>query len=463
MSGSDLPWDRPQTALLVGAAGSGMRALARVLLDRGWRLTGADRRDEPESPFPWRTGHAVDNLPPDCRLVIHSDAIAPDSPELEAARRQGLPVVRYVEAVARLLAAPPRPQVIAVAGAHGKSTTTAMLAAIFEHARRDPLVLCGATPLGGRWGSGGRAGSGRWAIVEACEWNRNFLNLAAHSAVILNIEPDHLDTYPDESSLFDAFAQFADRVSPDGLLAVGADSPLAARLTGRLARHRVVSFGLGPADWNVQADRRNGPPMRFSVTHRGRKAADVQLRVAGRHQMLNALAALVVAVESGIDAGQAAQALAEFSGLERRLERLGRHRDVEFYDDFAHHPSEIAATLSTLRQLHPQRRLVCVFQPHQRRRTLGLLDEFARSLSSADLLAITDVFAAREPPSVGPDGAAEELRRRVRGPAIIAVESPDRLPQTLAEALTAGDLFVTLGAGDIRRLADDVRRRWMAT
>lgn len=462
MSGSDLPWDRPHTALLVGAAGAGMRALARVLLDRGWRLTGADQRDQPDSPFPWRTGHAADHLPPDCRVVIYSDAISPDSPELTAARRRGLPVLRYVEAVARLLAAPPQPHVIAVAGTHGKSTTTAMLAGIFARTRRNPTVLCGATPLGGCWGSGGRAGSGPWAIVEACEWNRNFLNLGARSAVILNIEPDHLDTYPDESSLLDAFAQFAERVAPDGLLAVGIDSPLAARLTGRMTRHRVVSFGFAQADWNAQADHHSSPPMRFSVTHRGRKAADIRLRVAGRHQVLNALAALVVAVESGLDAGQAAEALAVFSGLERRMEHLGRHRDVEFYDDFAHHPSEIAATLTTLRQLHPQRRLVCVFQPHQRRRTIGLLDEFARSLSSADLLAITEIFAAREPPSIGPDGVAEALRRRVRGPASIVVESPDRLPQTLAEALTAGDLFVTLGAGDIRRLADDVRQRWIA-
>lgn len=462
MSGTELQWDRRQTALLVGAAGSGMRALARVLLDRGWRVIGSDQRSEPGAPFPWRTGHSEDNLPSDCRLVIFSDAIALDCPELTAARGRGLPVIRYIEAVARLLAAPPRPRVFAVAGTHGKSTTTAMLGKVFEHAGRDPTVFCGATPLGGCWGAGGRTGGGPWAVVEACEWNRNFLNLDPQAAIILNIELDHLDTYPDEGALLAAFTDFAQRVPSDGLLALGIDSPLAVRLLSRLSQRRVVTFGFGQADWSAAANEESGPPRTFRVMHRGRKAAEVRLRLAGRHHVLNALAALAAAVESGLDARQAAEALAEFSGLERRMEHLGRHRDVEFYDDFAHHPTEIVATLTTLRQLHPHRRLVCVFQPHQRRRTIGLLDEFAQSLAATDLLAITEVFAARERPGAGPDNAVEELRRRVRGPASVVADSPDRLPQTLAEALTAGDLFVTLGAGDIRRLADDVRRRWMA-
>lgn len=463
MSGTELRWDQPRTVLLVGAAGSGMRALARVLLDRGWRVIGSDQRSEPRAPFPWRTGHTEDNLPPDCGLVIHSDAIALDCPELTAARRRGLPVMRYIEAVACLLAAPPRPRVFAVAGTHGKSTTTAMFAAILERTRCDPTVLCGATPLGGCWGSGGRAGGGPWAIVEACEWNRNFFNLAPSAAIILNIEPDHLDTYPDERSLLAAFAEFAQHVPSDGLLAIGIDSPLAVRLRSRLPQRRVVTFGFSHADWIALPEEESDPPRMFCIVHHGRKAAEVRLRLAGRHHVLNALAALAAAVESGLDARQAAEALAEFSGLERRMEYLGRHRDVEFYDDFAHHPTEIVATLTTLRQLHPHRRLVCVFQPHQRQRTIGLLDEFAQSLAATDLLAITEVFAAREPPGDGPDNAVEELRRRVRCPRSIVADSPDRLPQTLAEALTAGDLFVTLGAGDIRRLADDVRRRWMAT
>lgn len=462
MNRADLQWDRPQTVLLVGAAGSGMRALARVLLDRGWRVIGVDRQGEAAAPFPWRTDHAVENLPPDCGLVIHSDAIAPDTPELTAARLRGLPVMRYIEAVSRLLERPSGRRVIAVAGTHGKSTTTAMLAAILERAQCDPTVFCGATPLGGRWGSGGRAGQGPWAVVEACEWNRNFLNLDPSAAVILNIEPDHLDTYPDERSLLAAFAQFAERVPCDGVLAVGSESPLAVQLSSRLTRRRVVSFGFGQADWVAALKAENAPPREFTVTHCGRRVIEVRLRLAGRHHVFNALAALVSAVESGIDARTAAEALAEFPGLERRMEYLGRHGDVEFYDDFAHHPTEIAATLATLRQMYPRRRLVCVFQPHQRRRTKGLLDEFARSLAVADLLAVTDVFAAREPPTAGPDGIAEELRRRVRGPAVLVAETPDRLPQTLAEALTAGDLFVTLGAGDIRRLADAVRNNWMA-
>jgi len=463
MSGMELQWDRPRTALLVGAAGSGMRALARVLFDRGWHVVGADQRSESGAPFPWRTGHAAGNLPRDCALVVHSDAIEPGCPELAAARRRGLPVMRYIEAVASLLAAPPRPRVLAVAGTHGKSTTTAMLAAILQRAQCDPTVLCGATPLGGCWGAGGRNGGGPWAVVEACEWNRNFLILKPHSVIILNIERDHLDTYPDERSLLAGFTEFAERVPSDGLLVVGTDSPLAVQLRDRLPRRPVVTFGFSQADWIALPDAADGPPRAFSVMYRGRKAAEVRLRLLGRHHVINALAALVAAVESGVDARQAAEALAEFSGLERRMEYLGRHGDVEFYDDFAHHPTEIAATLTTLRQLHPRRRLVCVFQPHQRQRTIGLLDEFAKSLAAADLLAITDIFAAREPPGVGPDGIAEELRRRVRGPVSIVADSPDRLPQTLAEALTAGDLFVTLGAGDIRQLADDVRRRWKAT
>ncbi len=460
MSIGELRWDRPRTVLLVGAAGSGMRALARVLHDRGWRVIGADQQNEPNAPFPWRTGHAAANLPPDCDLVIHSDAIAPECPELTAARGRGLPVIRYVEAVASLLATPPRPRVYAVAGTHGKSTATAMLGKVFEHAGCDPIVFCGATPLGGGWGAGGRTGGGPWAVVEACEWNRNFLSLEPDAAIILNIERDHFDTYPDERTSLDAFAEFASRVPGDGLLALGTTSPIAVRLRSRLAQRRVVTFGFSQADWIALPDAEGGAPRAFSAVFRGRKAAQVRLRLAGRHHVINALAVLVAAVESGLDARQAVEALAEFSGLERRMEHLGRHGDVEFYDDYAHHPTEITATLTTLRHLHPGRRLVCVFQPHQRRRTKELLDEFAQSLAVADLLAVTDIYAARELPSAGHDGIAEELRRRVRGPVRIVSDSPERLPQTLAEALTAGDLFVTLGAGDIRQLADAVRQKW---
>lgn len=467
-----IDWDRPQTAHLIGAAGAGMRALARVLLERGWRLTGSDCRAEPEAPFPLFVGHARSHLSRDCRLVIYSDAIESSNPELQVAQQRGLPRLRYIEAVSGLLQSASRPRVAAVAGTHGKSTVSAMLGIILHEADWQPTVLCGGTPCGSCWGGGGRWGSGPWAVVESCEWNRNFLHFRPHAAVVLNIDHDHFDTYPDESSLHNAFAQFIGQTMSEGLVLLGCQAATIEPVSNvaRMQQRRVIRFGWARDDNRRASQSTNDPEwtvrrlsvetmrQRLIVAYRGREVAHFVLPLPGRHNALNALAAFAASVELGVAPAKATQALQRFPGLCRRLEYRGCFDQIFFYDDYAHHPREISAALAAIRESHPGQRLVCVFQPHQRMRTERLFDQFAQSLSSADVLAVAEVFSARETYSADDRNWAERLRQAAQGPMLIEGTSLPELALKLAEALTPSDVFVTLGAGNICQLIDYLQR-----
>jgi len=441
----------PRRAHLVGVGGNGMRALAEVLDGWGWVVTGSDSspvavRELRGAGFQVAPGHAPENVPPDTGLVIASDAVPPGNPELEHAARRDIPVLSYFDVLGQLSAGR---RTLAVAGTHGKSSTTAMAARILERAGRDPTVFCGAAPPGRL--SGGRAGGGDLLLVEACEYRANFLKLRPQQAVILGIEPDHFDCYPTVAELERAFRRFAESVPRDGLLLTRADCPTTRRIAAGLAC-RVETFALeGPADWTARDLLPRRGRYAFTLERRGRALAEVALRVPGRHNALNALAAAALAWHEGVSPGAIAAGLAGFRGLKRRLEHRGAWRGVELLDDYAHHPTEIAAALDAVRRMFPRRRLWCVFQPHQASRTAHLLDGLAETLQNADTVLVADIFRAREAPPQPGEVTAADLAARVRtgGTPCPTVHDREEITTLLRAKLRPGDVLVTMGAGDI--------------
>lgn len=445
-------------AHLVGASGAGMKALTDVLLGTGWRLSGSDPSATESDLMRWRKDasplhnrHGVEHVPLDADLVVHSLAVPDDNPEIQQAKTAGIATYSYPQMLGRLMAGR---YGLAVAGTHGKSTTTAMAAAILTQAGHDPTVLCGAAPLGEY--SGGRPGGGKILLVEACEYRRAFLNLRPRVAVMLGIEWDHVDCFQSLIEVEHAFAQFAERVPPAGLLLSNADCSATGSAV-RQAKCRRATFGFdAQADWQATGLKVQKGRYRFVVKHRKRDVAEVTLRVPGRHNVLNALAAAALASEVGCRGKEIGEALSNFAGLERRLESLGTYRGVSIVDDYAHHPTAIAASLATVRKMFPDRRVVCVFQPHQASRTRKLLDELADSLHNADLVAVADIFRARESHLTMPEASAADLAAKVAqlGTKVLPVHGQEEIADQLTNQLSPGDVLITLGAGDIRKVTD---------
>jgi len=468
------PFDASRTrrAHLVGIAGAGMRALAEVLLGWGWQLSGSDLVIEPVRNLARRgvrlhQGHAAAHLSPPADLLVYSDAVPPENLERRRAAELGIPALSYFEMLGRLTAGR---HTLAVAGTHGKSTCTALAAEVLIGAGRDPTVFCGGAPLG--QSSGGRAGGGELVLVEACEYRANFLHLRPRQAVILGIEPDHFDCYDSPEELEEAFAGFARLVPADGLLLARHECPTTRRITAGLAC-RVETFGIdGWADWTARRLSHRGGRYGFEICHHGRRLCEVKLLLPGRHNVLNALAAAALAWENGVSGDQVARGLGRLRGLGRRLELVGRWRGTWLVDDYAHHPTEVTATLRTVRRMFPGRPIWCVFQPHQVSRTARLLDELAESLQNADSVLVAEIFRAREGPPRDGEVTAADLARRVRELAaapwqrpraaleVPAVHALEEIAQLLQTRLAPGDVLVTMGAGDIRRICDGLIDRF---
>ena len=487
------PDGRAGRAHLVGIGGTGMRSLAEVLLGWGWRVSGSDSSRE-SLQFPTQAGvrlyqgHAAAHLTPETELVIHSDAVPADNPELVRAGELGLPVQSYFQTLGQMML---QRQGIAVAGTHGKSTTTAMLALLLVEAGHDPTVVFGAAPVGKQ--GGGRAGFGRLMVVEACEYRANFLHLAPQQAVILGIEPDHFDCYGSPGQLHEAFARFARRVPSRGLLLTRYDCPVSRRVAAK-AGCRTESFGFqAAADWaaldldshtagrtphapreglrHAERDEYNSVSpgghagwdfsgqrgrYAFDLVHKGKKLARVRLGVPGKHNVANALAAAALAWENGVRPEAIARGLESFAGLRRRLEWRGCWHGVTVLDDYAHHPTEVSATLRAVRQMYPGRRVWCVFQPHQASRTAHLLDELAASLENADRVLVAEIFRAREPSPRPGEVTAADLARRIRLPEgeVPGIHDSDLIFRHLETRLAPGDVLITMGAGDIGKLSN---------
>jgi UDP-N-acetylmuramate--alanine ligase len=443
----------------VGIGGIGMSGIAELLLNLGYGVSGSDLK---ESDITRRLaslggvihlGHRAENVASDVDVVVTSSAVRrSENPEAIAARARGIPVIRRAEMLAELMRLK---DAVAIAGSHGKTTTTSLIATVLEHAGLQPTAVVGGKL--NAYGTNARLGKGEWIVVEADESDGSFLHLTPTIAVVTNVDPEHLDHYGTAEALQQAFVEFADRVPFYGLVVLCLDHPVVQHLIPRLSK-RHVTYGISPqADWRADDVKLSAFRARFTVSHRGRRLGEVSLNMVGGHNVLNALAACAVAHELGISFQKTAEALGEFAGVQRRFTVRGEARGVLIVDDYGHHPAEIGATLAGARASFPQKRIVCAFQPHRYTRTRDLLGEFATAFNDAEVLLLTDIYAAGEDPIAGVTG--RKLHEAVRACGHRdATFVPDRaaLAQALKERVREGDLVLTLGAGDITNAGDEL-------
>ncbi len=459
----DLTDPVPGRAHLIGACGSGMQALAELLLDRGWKLTGSDqqaadaKKPQDNRAYSVYGTHAAELVTTDLDLVVHSAAIAADNVERLAAAQLGIPTFSYSQALGRLMQ---RQSGICVAGTHGKTTTTAMLATILKQSGQEPSVVVGGELI--QFGRSGWSGGGADLVAESCEYRRHFLDLHPRLAAITGIEPDHFDCFDSPDSMHDAFYQFANRIPREGTLIVRgdcADSMLAARD----CPGGVETFSASTSsDWNLQERTCHGQSQRFRVMHHGRAFCEIALHIPGEHNAVNALAAAALASVAGVEPESIEAALAGFEGVRRRFEVTELPGGITLVDDYAHHPTAVAATLKTARACFPDRRIICAFQPHQVLRTESLLSEFGQAFADADQVLLCPVFTARETAAVGDraDRALNRLAKKIeaRGLSVSVLSSLDQLLTTVDDDARLGDVLLTLGAGDIDQVPHELTR-----
>ena len=450
----------------VGIGGSGMGGIAEVLINLGYEVQGSDLRTNAVTDrlaslgATIFIGHATSNVE-HCDVIVVSSAVASTNPEVVAAQAARRPVVSRAEMLAELM----RFRIgVAVAGTHGKTTTTSLVASILAEGGEDPTFV-----IGGRLKSAGtnaRLGAGRYLVAEADESDASFLHLQPMISIVTNIDNDHLGTHDgDFGRLKQSFIDFLHNLPFYGLAVLCLDDAEIRGILPRVSRP-VVTYGQGgEADVRAVNIRRDGVRTHFDVLRPGREQPlSVVLAVPGLHNVLNSLAAIAVASELGVRDEAIVTALGNFQGIDRRLQVLADFDwtggAVTLVDDYGHHPTEIEATLEALRQGWPDRRLVLVFQPHRYTRTRDLLDDFARVLSAADVVLVLEVYAAGEEPIAGADGRAICRAVRTRGRVEpIFVETVDGLGDALAACLRGGDLLVTMGAGSIGAAAPGLPAR----
>ncbi|MDF2178431.1 UDP-N-acetylmuramate--L-alanine ligase [Aliiglaciecola sp. CAU 1673] len=448
----------------IGIGGAGMGGIAEVLLNEGYLISGSDMQASAMTERLKGLGaqiffeHKEENIA-SANVVVVSSAIDPRNPEVKAAREQRIPVIRRAEMLAELMRFR---HGIAVAGTHGKTTTTSLLATLFAHGDKDPTFVIGG--LLNSAGTNARLGSSRYLIAEADESDASFLHLQPMVSVVTNIEADHMDTYGgDFQKMEETYLEFLHNLPFYGLAVVCGDDPVLRELLPRIGR-QYLTYGFSE-EMDVRAtDLVHGFNHSSFVVHRKDHAPlKVKLGMPGRHNILNALAAIAVATEEGIGDKAIVEALDSFAGIGRRFEFLGQFEtgqgQVILVDDYGHHPTEVEATIATARSNWPDKRLVMAYQPHRYSRTRDLYEDFVRVLSQVDVLLLLEVYSAGEPSIEGVDSKALCRSIRQRGQIEpVYVASPAELPQVLAEQLADGDLLLTQGAGNIGKLARDLQK-----
>lgn len=433
---------------LVGIGGAGLSAIARVLLGMGYAVSGSDQAASELTAAlaaegaTVTMGHAAENMA-GADLLLISSAIPPENPEVQAAQAAGTPVLKRADFLGQLMAGRTG---IAVAGTHGKTTTTAMLASLLLEAQLDPSFIVGGVLVS--LNTNARAGRGDLFVIEADEYDRMFLGLRPQAAVLTVVEHDHPDCYPTLDEMVDAFRQFIGRLPADGLLVACWDDPGAQRL-GReweASGGSVRWYGFDPnATWRAILCQTTDN-CDFMVLRQGDPIGSVNLSIPGSHNILNSLAVIALADWLDIPFATTCQALAGYGGVERRFEVKGKHKGVIVVDDYAHHPTELVATLAAARDYYPGRRIWAVFQPHTFSRTRALLDQFALSFDDADEVIILDIFAARETDNLGID--ASDLISQMDHPRARHIGGLRQAADYLLKHLLPGDVLLTLGAGD---------------
>ncbi len=444
----------------VGIGGIGMSGIAEVLHNLGYTVQGSDVAESAnvkrltEKGIAVRIGHTAENLD-GAEVLVVSSAIKRDNPELVAARAKRLPVVRRAEMLAELMRLK---SCVAIAGTHGKTTTTSLVATLVDAGGLDPTVINGG--IINAYGTNARLGGGNWMVVEADESDGTFLKLPAEVAIVTNIDPEHLDHFKTFDAVKDAFRAFVENVPFYGFAVMCTDHPVVQALVGRIEDRRVITYGANPqADVRITDIDLRGGQSKFSVLFRDREGAvvhelrDLVLPMPGHHNALNATAAVAVARELGIPDERIRSALAGFGGVKRRFTRTGTWNGVTIFDDYGHHPVEIAAVLRAARA-STEGQVIAVVQPHRYTRLQSLFDQFATCFNDADHVIVAEVYAAGETPIPGIDRDHLVDALRARGHrSVIALPGPDALAGLVKGLAKPDDYVVCLGAGNITQWA----------
>ncbi len=436
----------------VGVGGVGMSGIAEVLLDLKFEITGSDLRQNDytrrlvDKGATIHVGHAASHVE-SADVVVFSSAVPATNPELVRARARQVPVIPRAEMLGELMRLKDG---IAIAGSHGKTTTTSLVATVLRDAGVDPTVI-----IGGRLnalGSGAASGKGDLLVAEADESDGSFLHLTPTLAVITNVDPEHLDHYGDLDAVKDAFAAFANRVPFYGLVIACLDNANVQSILPRIDK-RIATYGLSAqADYRAKNPRFSGLAATFEVTRRGVSLGEFKVNMPGIHNVLNALATVAVADELQVPHDEVRRGLANFGGVQRRFTVLGDAGGVTVVDDYGHHPTEVQVTLEAAVRAY-RRRIVVAFQPHRYSRTHHLFDELTRAFNRADVVFLTDVYAAGEKPIEGATSARLVDAIRAHGHRDVThVQNRDQLLSSILERVEPGDVVITLGAGDITRL-----------
>ncbi|MFZ0033685.1 MAG: UDP-N-acetylmuramate--L-alanine ligase [Sedimentisphaerales bacterium] len=448
----------------IGAGGIGMSGLAQLLIKHKAIVSGSDQMASEvteklcETGADIKIGHKEHNLDPVTDAVIISAAVREDNPELKLARRENIKVYKYAQMLGELMNLYDG---IAISGTHGKSTTSGWLVYLLKQAGLDPNFIIGAkiSQLDSSFG----VADGKYFVAEACEYDRSFLNLKPQIACILNIEADHLDYYKDEAEIVEAFEQFAKGIKQGGvLIANGRDANVAKVMDSCLRRNdngiRYETFGLDEnCNFYAKNLQLNNGLYTFDIYHNGKLLGATKISLPGKHNVLNALAVTAMAVNIGLPPRQILQLLPDFTGVERRLMLKGQVGQITILDDYAHHPTEIRASLAAIRQRYQPKRIWCIFQPHQYSRTRFLLDDFAESFKLADITIMPEIYFVRDSQAEKKEINSQILVERIRanGTEAVFIDSFERICDYLKKKVNPCDLIVTMGAGDIWKVADE--------
>lgn len=441
----------------IGIGGVGVSAIAEILLSRGYHVSGSDMK---QSDLTDRLaadgvkvyiGHSAENVE-DAELIVYSAAIAEENPEVIRAREKNIPLASRAEVLGVLM--DDFKNSIAICGTHGKTTTTSMVSLILDHAKLDPTILVGGNlaEIGGNV----RVGQSEFFVTEACEYRDSFLELRPRIEVILNIDSDHLDYFKDIDHIVRSFDQFAKAVPSDGIVVAYDANPFVNQVIKDIPG--AITFGYNEnctyhiANVSFDADGRGS----FDMYHKGESLGNVKLQMPGEHNILNAVAAFACCHQLGVAAETIIETLDKFTGTQRRFDIQGTTKGgVKIIDDYAHHPTEIKATLSAAKNIH-HNKLWCLFQPHTYTRTLALFDEFADSFGDADILILAEIYAAREKNiyKVSSKGLAEEVLKKHPEKEVYYMESFEEMAAYVKEHAAENDLVLTMGAGDIYKVGE---------
>lgn len=443
----------------IGIGGCGMSGLARMLMDNGAIVSGSDLKPNAATFELAKRGAKISRdqlgelLCREVDLVVRTAAVKDDNPEMKAARAYGIRTIKYAELLGEVMS---ERFGVAVAGTHGKSTTTAMIAYALLQCGADPsFVVGGVVP---QLGGGSRSGRSDFFVAEACEYDRSFHHLHPQIAVITNIEEDHLDCYKDINEIVESFRRFAQLVPEDGrIIAAGKDPRVIQALAGITTPVELCALEEG-FSWSTLSRGAEAGCYRGEVKYKGKSIAELKLSVAGVHNLINATMALAACCACGIDPQHAAEAINGFQGVQRRMTEMGKINGAIVVDDYGHHPTEIRATLLALREKYQPRRLFCVFQPHQHSRTRFLMEDFATSFAQADQTIVPDIYFVRDSETEKHRVSAEDLVARINQNGQEARHLPQfsEIVDYLRREVGPGDLVVTMGAGNVWEIGRDL-------